>query len=303
MIMYTKYYGLKQRPFEISPDPRFLFMGENHREALAHLIYAVQVGKSFTVITGEVGTGKTTLVQALLKKVDGTVRTAHVFNPKLNPVDFLKYICNDLGLKTGSNKSKGEILALFHDYLLECYARKEKVVLLIDEAQALDPALLEEVRLLTNLETPRSKLLQVILLGQPELDKTLADPNFRQLKQRISVRYRIAPLSKNDTTAYIRHRLRAAGARKTELFDAAALKAVYRYSKGIPRLINVVCDNALLTGYASEKKTIGKNIITEVIGNLEIRELHGASRAIKIAALLTLVFVFVGLVYFLSNRF
>jgi len=299
--MYTKYYGFKQRPFEISPDPRFLYMGENHREALAHLIYAVQVGKSFTVVTGEVGSGKTTLIQTLLKKVDGTVRMAHIFNPKLNPVDFLKYVCNDLGLKTGSNKSKGQILALFHNYLLECYARKEKVILLIDEAQALDPDLLEEVRLLTNLETPRSKLLQVILLGQPELDRTLADPNFRQLKQRISVRYRIAPLSKNDTKAYVRHRLRAAGARNPELFDAAALNAVYKYSKGIPRLINIVCDNALLTGYAAEKKMIGKDIIMEVIGNLENQEGIGARRAMKIAALLTLAFVFIGIFYFLSQ--
>lgn len=297
--MYTKYYGFKQRPFEISPDPRFLYMGENHREALAHLIYAVQVGKSFTVVTGEVGTGKTTLIQTLLKKVDGTVRMAHIFNPKLNPVDFLKYVCNDLGLKTGSNKSKGQILALFQSYLLECYARKEKVILLIDEAQALDPDLLEEVRLLTNLETPRSKLLQVILLGQPELDRTLADPNFRQLKQRISVRYRIAPLSKIDTKAYVRHRLRAAGARNPELFDAAALNAVYKYSKGIPRLINIVCDNALLTGYATEKKMIGKDIIMEVIGNLENQEGIGARRAMKIAALLTLAFVFIGIFYFL----
>lgn len=301
--MYTKYFGFKQRPFEISPDPKFLYMGENHREALAHLIYAVQAGKSFTVITGEVGTGKTTLVQTLLKKVDGAVRMAHIFNPKLNPVDFLHYVCNDLGLKTEPNKSKGQILALFHDYLLECYARKEKVILLIDEAQALDPVLLEEVRLLTNLETPRSKLLQVILLGQPELDRTLADPNFRQLKQRISVRYRITPLNKKDTEAYVRYRLRAAGGHDTGLFDESALKAVYKYSKGIPRLINVVCDNALLTGYAMERKKIGKNIILEVIGGLERPEGNEISRFTKIAALLTIVFVFIGIFYLLSNRF
>ena len=230
--MYKNFYELKERPFEISPDPKFLFMGDNHKEALAHLIYAVQAGKSFTVITGEVGTGKTTLVQTLLSKVDGEVLTAHIFNPKLSPLDFLHYICTDLGLKTDTARTKGQILALLQHFLLECYAQKRKVVLLIDEAQALDPGLLEEVRLLTNLETPKSKLLQVILLGQPELDEILSNPKFRQLKQRISVRYRIEPLSQKDTNSYILHRLKAAGARRLNLFDNGACKEIYGYSQG-----------------------------------------------------------------------
>ncbi len=295
--MYSKFFGFKERPFEISPDPKFLYMGENHREALAHLVYAVQAGKSFTVITGEVGMGKTTLVQTLLSRIEGDVRTAHIFNPKLNPVDFLRYICTDLGVATGSAGSKGQMLGLLHKFLLECYARNEKVVLLIDEAQALDPVLLEEVRLLTNLETPKSKLLQVILLGQPELDKTLADPNFRQLKQRISVRYRISPLSRKETKAYIQHRLKAAGAKNRDIFDAGAIETVYDYSRGIPRLINVVCDNALLSGFATETKHINKRMIREVISSLE-RPAGIGSRRFKVAALMTLLFFVIGFLYF-----
>ena len=211
--MYEQFYGLKEKPFEITPDPRFLYMSEQHREAYAHLTYALNESKGFTVITGEVGTGKTTLIQMLLSRLDGHTRTAHLFNPKLSTRDFLKYICNDLGLKTEGLTTKGELLTLLHSFLLECYARKERVVLIVDEAQTLSPKLLEEVRLLTNLETPKSKLLQVILMGQPELDKILADQRFRQLKQRISVRYHLKPLNRGETREYIEKRLKVAGAR------------------------------------------------------------------------------------------
>ncbi len=172
--MYNKFYGLKDKPFEITPDPRYLYLSESHREALAHLTYALNESKGFTVITGEVGTGKTTLVQMLLSRLDSHTRIAHLFNPKLGTRDFFKYICQDFGLKTDGFSTKGEFLSLLHTFLMECYARRERVVLIVDEAQTLSPALLEEVRLITNLETPKAKLLQVILLGQPELDKTLA---------------------------------------------------------------------------------------------------------------------------------
>ncbi len=267
--MYEQFYGLKQKPFEITPDPRFLYMSEQHREAYAHLTYALNESKGFTVITGEVGTGKTTLIQMLLSRLDGHTRTAHLFNPKLSTRDFLKYICNDLGLKTDGLTTKGDLLTLLHSFLLECYARKERVILIIDEAQTLSPKLLEEVRLLTNLETPKSKLLQVILMGQPELDKILADQRFRQLKQRISVRYYLKPLNRKETKEYIEKRLKVAGARDCDIFDDSAVREIHKRSSGIPRLINVLCDNALVTGFVEEKRVIDKSIIREVAKDME----------------------------------
>jgi general secretion pathway protein A len=266
--MYTQFYNLKEKPFEITPDPRFLYLGESHREGLAHLIYAVNERKGFTVITGEVGTGKTVLVQSLLGKLNGKTRTAYLFNPKLGPTDFLNFICEDLGLK-GVRRYKGQCLNILHSFLLNCYTLKENVIVIIDEAQNLDPQLLEEVRLLTNLETSKAKLLQVILIGQPELDETLNRNEFRQLKQRVSLRFHVRPLTKEETMAYIKHRLARAGGVDTELFAPKALDRIYKYSKGIPRLINIVCDNALLIGYAIDQKIIGDKIIREVIENLE----------------------------------
>jgi general secretion pathway protein A len=266
--MYTQFYNLKEKPFEITPDPRFLYLGESHREGLAHLIYAVNERKGFTVITGEVGTGKTVLVQTLLSKLNGKTRTAYLFNPKLGPTDFLNYICEDLGLK-GLGRYKGRHLNILHSFLLNCYTMNENVILIIDEAQNLDPQLLEEVRLLTNLETPKSKLLQVILIGQPELDEMLNRTECRQLKQRVSLRFHVQPLSRQGTNEYIRHRLTKAGGVDADLFAPKALDRIYKYSKGIPRVINIVCDNALLIGYAIDQKIIGDKIIQEVIENLE----------------------------------
>jgi general secretion pathway protein A len=266
--MYKKFYSLREKPFEITPDPRFLFLSENHKEALAHLTYAVKEKKGFTVITGEVGTGKTTLIQTLLSRLDGNTKTAYIFNPKLGSNDFLQYICEDLGLK-GQKRSKGQYIALLHHFLMACYARNENVVLIIDEAHTLNPTLLEEVRLLTNLETPKSKLLQVILMGQPELDDILDRSEFRQLKQRVSLRYHMQPLNKEETKEYIKKRLRIAGTSDTSIFTSKALHRIYKYSKGIPRLINIVCDNALLTGYGTDQKVIGKSIVREVINHLD----------------------------------
>jgi general secretion pathway protein A len=266
--MYNQFYNLKEKPFEITPDPRFLYLSESHREGLAHLIYAVNERKGFTVITGEVGTGKTVLIQTLLSKLNGKTRTAYLFNPKLGPTDFLNYICEDLGLK-GLRKYKGQHLNILHSFLLNCYSMNENVILIIDEAQNLDPQLLEEVRLLTNLETPKSKLLQVILIGQPELDEILSRTECRQLKQRVSLRFHVRSLSKEETGEYIQHRLKKAGGVDTDLFAPKALDRIYKYSKGIPRLINIVCDNALLIGYAIDQKIIGEKIIREVIENLE----------------------------------
>lgn len=274
--MYEKFFGFKEKPFNITPDPRFVYFSETHKEALAHLRYAIREGKLFSVITGEVGTGKTTLVHTLLNKMDEHVRTAYIFNPVMDPDDFINYICEDLGIQSNGLKSRGQNLALLHNFLLECYSHNERVFLIIDEAQSLDKQLLEEVRLLTNLETSKNKLLHVILLGQPELNKTLADTRFRALKQRITIRYNITALNFVDTREYIFYRLKKAGARDLAIFDAGAIKAIYKYSKGIPRVINIVCDNALLTGFSLNQNRIGKSIIKEVT-----RDLEGADSFLK----------------------
>jgi general secretion pathway protein A len=267
--MYRKFYGFKEKPFEITPDPKFVYFSEIHREALANLEYAVREGKGFSVITGEAGTGKTTLVHVLLNKLDGQVRTCYIFNPILDRADFLNYVCDDLGVASEGMKTRGQCLKVLHEFLLGCFTRDEKVFLIIDEAQCLEPALLQEVRLLTNLETAKNKLLHVILLGQPELDHILNQRPFRPLKQRISVRYRLRHLNLNETKEYIFYRLKRAGSRNLSLFDRGAIKEIYRYSKGIPRLINIVCDNALLTGFSLEMRQIGKAMIRDVVRELE----------------------------------
>lgn len=294
--MYTKFYGFKEKPFEITPDPRFLYLSENHKEALAHLTYAVRERKGFTVITGEVGTGKTTLVQTLLNRLDGNVKTAYLFNPMMGSTDFLHYICEDLGLK-GQKRSKGQYLAQLHNFLMTCYTRNESVVVIIDEAQNLDPKLLEEVRLLTNLETAKSKLLQVILIGQPELNDTLNRISCRQLKQRISLRYHIQPLNKEDTKKYIKKRLVMAGAFDPNIFTHKALQEIYRYSKGIPRLINIVCDNALVTGYATDQKVISDKIIREVTSSLDGLGLQKRRKRWNLFVLMLGVILCLGILY------
>lgn len=265
--MYTRFYGFNEKPFEITPDPRFLYLSDHHKEALAHLIYAAKEGKGLTLISGEVGTGKTMMGHTLLSRLDSKTKTVYLFNPNLSPLDFLQTLCASLGLNPGE-KTKGQYLSLLHQYLLEINARGEKVLLIIDEAQSLSPTLLEEIRLLTNLETDRSKLLLIVLLGQPELNDLLDRHEFRQLKQRIILRYHIQPLNKEDTKKYIAKRLTVAGAPNLNLFSTKAIKMIYQFSEGIPRLINIVCDNALLTGFAIDQRTIRAKIIREVINRL-----------------------------------
>ena len=288
--MYTQFFNLKEKPFEIAPDPRFLYLSESHREGLAHLIYAVKERKGFTVITGEVGTGKTVLVQTLLGKLDGKTRTAYVFNPKLGPTDFLNYICEDLGLR-GMKRYKGQTLNILQSFLLNCHSQNENVVLIIDEAQSLDPRLLEEVRLLSNFETSKGKLIQVIMIGQPELDETLNRHEFRQIKQRVSLRFNVQPLRKEETKEYINHRLRKAGGVDTDLFSPKALDRIYKYSQGIPRVVNIVCDNALLIGYATDEKIIGEKIIREAIENLEGPGFKERQRRFKTIRRVSIIFL------------
>lgn len=293
--MYEQFYGFKERPFEITPDPKFEYPSEMHLEALAHLKYAVREGKGFSVITGEAGTGKTTLVHILLEKLNGQVRTSYIFNPILERNDFLNYICHDLGVELNGAASRGQSLSALHTFLLACFTRNEKVFLIIDEAQSMEPNLLQEVRLLTNFETSKNKLLHVILLGQPELNALLDEPRFRPLKQRITVRYHLRPLKFNETREYIIHRLKRAGTRNLSIFDKGAIRAIYRYSKGIPRLINIVCDNALLTGFSQDIRCIGKKTIHEVVNCLEVPDSRSGMRfglvpAVFLTILVLLVF-------------
>jgi general secretion pathway protein A len=266
--MYKKFFNFNERPFEITPDPMFVYLSEQHQEALSYLRYAIQEGKGFSVITGEAGTGKTTLVHTLLGKLNNQVRTSFIFNPILDQADFLNYVCDDFGIDTSGLKTRGQSLKALHDFLLECFARNEKVFLIIDEAQSLKPELLHEVRLLTNLETSKKKLLHVILLGQPELDEILEETQFRPLKQRITVRYHLHSLNRTETAEYIVHRLKRAGSKRIDIFDRGAIDQIYAYSSGIPRLINIICDNALLTGFSLDRRTIGKSIIRDAFREL-----------------------------------
>ncbi len=261
--MYLEFYGLKEVPFSITPDPRYVFLSERHRDALAHLLYGVGKGGSggFVQLTGEVGTGKTTLCRLLLEQLPENTRVALVLNPKVSPIELLETICDELHLDTASKKGslKGLVDTL-NAFLLDAYAQGLRVVLIIDEAQNLSTESLEQVRLLTNLETPTQKLLQIILLGQPELRDKLDDPELRQLAQRITARYHLTPLDRGETEAYVRHRLAVAGAMRMP-FSRLGLRALYARSGGIPRLVNVVGDRALMAGYAREQNSIGERLV------------------------------------------
>lgn len=237
----------------------------------------------------------------LLSKLDGHVRISYVFNPILDRADFLNYVCDDLGIKSEVMKSRGQSLTALHNFLLECYGRNEKVFLIIDEAQSLAPELLQEVRLLTNLETSKNKLLHVILLGQPELNQILAEPRFRPLKQRITVRYHLRPLRLKETKEYIRYRLKRAGSRNLIIFDPSAIKEIYHYSKGIPRLINILCDNALLTGFSLDATRIGKNIIRDIIMDLEGSQKADRKRLLPLLLILLLIVLVLAVALFFQD--
>jgi general secretion pathway protein A len=274
--MYTSFFGLNEKPFSITPDPRYLFLSERHGEALAHLVYGVTESGGFIQLTGEVGTGKTTLVRSLLlNRMPDNADVAVVLNPQLSVVEFLATICEELHIEVLHNK--GSIKALtdaLNQYLLQAHAEGRRTILVVDEAQNLAPAVLEQVRLLTNLETARQKLLQIILIGQEELRDLLARNDLRQLAQRITARYHLEPLSREETAAYIEHRLKVAGA-LGEVFDDGAKKEVFRLSQGVPRLVNVICDRALLGAYAQESRHVNARLVraaaAEVKGELEQR--------------------------------
>ncbi|MDF1614641.1 ExeA family protein [Desulfurivibrio dismutans] len=259
--MYKNHFGLNYKPFSITPDPRFLYLSARHREALAHLLYGVSEGGGFVLLTGEVGTGKTTLCRSLLEQLPPQVDLALILNPRLDAVELVAAVCDELQISYPPGcTSLRTLVGALNDHLLQSHATGRRTVLVIDEAQNLSPEVLEQVRLLTNLETSESKLLEITLLGQPELREILARPELRQLAQRITARYHLNPLNLEETVAYVRHRLRVAGVSRP-LFTRGALKALARLSGGIPRLINVICDRALLGAYVEERNEVDAAIL------------------------------------------
>jgi general secretion pathway protein A len=261
--MYLEHYGLKETPFSITPDPRYVFLSERHRDALAHLLYGIGKGGSggFVQLTGEVGTGKTTLCRLLLEQLPENTRVALVLNPKVSPVELVETVCEELKLDIeGRRGSLKALVDTLNTFLLDAYAQGLRVVLIIDEAQNLSVEALEQVRLLTNLETPTQKLLQIILLGQPELRRLLEREDLRQLAQRITARYHLTPLNADESEAYVRHRMAVAGSRKLP-FSRLGLRALYQRSGGVPRLINVIGDRALMAGFARDTDSIGERLV------------------------------------------
>jgi len=262
--MYTSFFGLQEKPFAITPDPRYLYLSERHAEALAHLLYGINEAGGFIQLTGEVGTGKTTVIRSLLEQLPGHADVALILNPRVTPAEFLLTICEELHLQVpeagrGSTKT---LMDLLGRHLLETHARGRRVVLIVDEAQNLSTQTLEQVRLLTNLETATTKLLQIILIGQPELRALLEQPELRQLAQRITGRYHLDPLSPQESAGYVRHRLRVAGA-TAEVFTPSALREIQRLSHGIPRVINVICDRALLGAFTQEEHRVGGALVRQ----------------------------------------
>jgi len=269
--MYLAFFGLNEKPFSITPDPRYLYLSERHAEALAHLLYGINEAGGFVQLTGEVGTGKTTIVRSLLAQAPKHAEIALILNPRMTAPEFLLTICEELGIGVpdSATQSLKDLVDILSQYLLRAHAAGRRVVLVVDEAQNLAPEVLEQVRLLTNLETNTQKLLQIILIGQPELRELLARNELRQLAQRITGRYHLSPLSAEETTAYVRHRLRVAGA-TADIFNRFALEEIYRLSDGVPRVINVICDRALLGGYSLDRHRITgplvRNAASEVFG-------------------------------------
>ncbi len=269
--MYRQYFGLKSEPFNITPDPGFLYFTPQHREAFNHILYGIRERKGFLCLTGEVGAGKTTLCRALLRSLRGPYRTALILNPMITPAQLLRAIVDELGIESKRRDTLG-YLRLLNRYLLKVNSEGHDAVLIVDEAQDMPDETLEMARLLSNLETNSQKLLQIVLVGQPELRERLASAKFRQLAQRITVRYHLRPMSRADTAGYVVHRLRTAGdgERPGVEFDRGAIREIYRYSRGTPRLVNAIGDKALLAGYVHRKRRIGRRLVR--IAAKELRE-------------------------------
>ncbi len=271
--MYEKFFELEKKPFELVPNPEFLFLSKSHKKAIVYLDYGLKEHSGFILVTGEVGSGKTTIVRNLLKNLDDTVTLSKVFNTKVTSEQLIAMVNDDFGLDT-AHKDKITLLRELTDFLIDQHAAGRWPTLIIDEAQNLSGELLEEVRMLSNLETDTSKLLQIILVGQPELRKTLAQPELRQLRQRISISCHLMPLSRQETEDYIFHRLEIAGNRNAVSFDEGSIDIIYSFSRGIPRLVNIICDFLMLSAFAEETRRMTKELVQEVIGEIEIENAY-----------------------------
>ncbi len=271
--MYKQFFGLRASPFSVSPDPRYLFLTPAAREALACLSYGIQTRKGFILLTGEVGTGKTTLLNKLLEWLrTQRISTAFVFNPRLNVSEFFDFMMADFGIPCDGS-GKGHMLMRLNQWLLDRYRTGETAALIIDEAQNLSVELLEEIRLLTNLETSTEKLLQIVLSGQPELEQKLREPQLRQFRQRITLRCRTHPLSAAETGAYIAQRLRFAGANGDPIFSEEAVEAIFKYAQGIPRVTNLLCEHALINAFVDQKKPVTADLVDDIAREFELHDL------------------------------
>ena len=287
--MYERYFGLAEPPFNITPDPRYLYLGEQHAEALAHLVYGVTRGGGFIQLTGEVGTGKTTLIRRLLDQLPADVDVALILNPRLDAAEFLLATCEELGVDCqGAEGRIKRLVDRLNIHLLALHADGRRAVLIVDEAQNLVRDTLEQVRLLTNLETTREKLLQMILVGQPELRDTLARDDLRQLAQRITARFHLTALDRVEVASYVRHRVQVAGG-VDELFTNSALAEVWRRTRGIPRVINVLCDRALLGAYTEERRQVGRMDVRRAWKETWLVDASRWPRRIAIAATVSLI--------------
>lgn len=267
--MYCDHFGFSEKPFTVTPNPHFVFLSSIHREAYARLLYGVDSHAGFIALTGEVGTGKTTMLRTLLTQLDPEKHTsALIFNPCMTGEQLLAGICREYGVIAGEQNRSGYLDALYA-FLIEQNSAGRTVVLVIDEAQNLEPEVLEQVRMISNLETEQDKLIQIILAGQPELNDVLRRHDLRQLNQRITVRCRLTPMKLDDTTRYINHRLKISGSRIPDIFTPAAIRRIYRFSHGIPRLINVACEQALVMAWTREVRSVSPSIAAEVIAELQ----------------------------------
>ncbi|RJR15881.1 MAG: AAA family ATPase [Nitrospiraceae bacterium] len=268
--MYEQHFSFRCKPFELLPNPDFLFQSSTHKKAITYLEYGIKEKVGFILITGEIGSGKTTIIRNFIKNLSSSVKLSRINNTKVSSQQLISMINEDFGLDV-EGKSKTKLLSELNDFLIDQYAKKTQPILLIDEAQNLSPNLLEEIRLLSNLETDRAKLLQIILVGQPELNKTLMLQEMMQLRQRININYHISPLTIDETIKYITHRLTIAGNTSVIRFQGDMSELIYRFSRGIPRLINILCDFALLATFVEGKKEVSTDIVREVIKDLESR--------------------------------
>jgi general secretion pathway protein A len=294
--MYLAFFGLAEKPFSITPDPRYLYLSARHADALAHLVYGINEAGGFIQLTGEVGTGKTTIIRSLLSRTPQNAEIALILNPRLSPGEFLLSLCEELGMGAADNPdgSPKDVVDLLNRYLLRAHAQGRRVVLIVDEAQNLDPEVLEQIRLLTNLETETQKLLQIILIGQPELRRLLAREDLRQIAQRVTGRYHLDPLTRQETTAYVRHRLRVAGA-TADIFTHGALREIYHISRGIPRVVNIICDRALLGAYTQDLHQVPASLVRRASAEVFDQDVAPSWMPFAVGALALLIFIGSGL--------